>query len=287
MKANEQFSLGALFLNIILFAGKLFAGLISNSVALISDALESLGDILTSVGILIAVRTGNKPADKCHPFGHHRAEPLAGFIVAMFTAIIGFQVVVLGFRRFFKPAQTHITFIVLFIVIVAMLVKLVMYFVFLNKGKKLNSPALTALGIDARNDVVRSIIILAAVISTEFGVFWFESVVAISLGAMLFHSAYFLGIKNVDMLMGKAPSKRFLDHVKREAKKFPNVLGVGDIRAHYAGNSINLEIVVMMNPLMTVKKSHDVASKLRDKIQEHPEINRVFVHIDPASNKSK
>lgn len=281
MKYNEHLSIWALFLNVILFVGKLFAGLISNSVALISDALESLGDILTSIGIWIAVRTGNKPADKCHPFGHHRAEPLAGFIVAMFTAIIGSQVIVLGFKRFFRPSPTNITPIVLFIVISTMVVKLVMHIIFLSKGKQLNSPALIAIGVDARNDVVRSAIVLAAVVSTEFGVFWFESVVAIALGAMLFHSAYELGTKNVDMLMGKAPSKKFLDHIKREAKKFPGILGVGDVRAHYTGNSIHLEIVVMMNPRMTVKKSHDIAADLRDKIETHPEINRAFVHVDP------
>lgn len=287
MKANETLSLWALITNIVLFIGKLFAGLISNSVALISDALDALGDILTSIGIMVAIKTGNKPADKSHPFGHHRAEPLAGFIVAMFTAIIGFQVVILGFKRLFNPVQTKITLLVLVIVLVAMIVKLFMYFIYLNKGKKLNSPALTALSIDSRNDVVRSVVVLAAVVSTKFGIFWFESVIAIALGAMLFHSAYELGIKNIDMLMGKAPSNKFLNHIKREAKKFPNILDVGDVRAHYTGNSIQLEIVVMMNPNMTVKKSHDIAAKLRDKIQEHPEINRVFVHIDPLYSSSK
>lgn len=281
LKSNESLSFWNLSLNFIIFLGKLFAGLVSNSVVLISGSLDALGDILSSVGILVAVRTGNKPADKYHPFGHHRAEPLAGFIVALFTGIIGFQVISMAVRRYFNPQETHITFLVLTIVVVAMLIKLVMYLVFHFKGKQINSPGIIATSIDSRNDVFQSIIVLAAVFATIAGYHWVESLVAIILGFILLYSAYSLGKDNVDMLMGKAPSKEFISHIKKEAKLFPNILKVGAIRAHYAGDEIHLEIVVYMKATMTVKKSHHIAATLRDQLQLHPDINRVFVHIDP------
>ena len=283
LKSNENLSIWALILNLLIFIGKLFAGLISNSVSLLSDSLDALEDIFSSIAILIAIKVGNRSPDDSHPFGYNRAEPLAGFVIALFTAILGFQVISMGVRRLINPEPVFIVSFVFYVIIISMLIKFVMYIVFHKKGLLLNSPALLASAVDSRNDVFRSAIVLAAVISTSQGFIWVGSVVAIVFGIILFYSAYSLGKQNIDMLMGKAPSAKFVTHIKKEAKKFSGINGVGDIRAHYTGNSIQLEIVVKMNPRMTVKKSHEIAANLRDRLQEHPEIGRVFVHVDPSS----
>src|SRR3989337_4256388 len=78
--------------NTFLFGIKITAGLMSNSLAIISDAVNSFTDIVSSVIIFFAVKTSSKQADEGHPFGHHRAEPIAGLIVAIFDGILGFEI---------------------------------------------------------------------------------------------------------------------------------------------------------------------------------------------------
>ena len=85
--------------NIFLFAIKLIAGVISGSLALISDAINSLTDIFASIAIFICVRVSDKEADEGHPFGHHRAEPIAGLIVAILAGVLGFEVIRVSVER--------------------------------------------------------------------------------------------------------------------------------------------------------------------------------------------
>jgi len=89
--------------NIFLFTIKLIAGLLSGSLALLSDAINSLTDIAASMAIFICVRVSDKEADEGHPFGHHRAEPIAGLIVAILAAVLGFEIIRVSMERLIRP----------------------------------------------------------------------------------------------------------------------------------------------------------------------------------------
>src|SRR3989338_11649980 len=91
MKQTKKLIVWAIFANSVLCIAKLIVGLISNSLAVLSDAFNSLTDIVSSIGILIAVKISHKKVDEDHPFGHHRAEPIAGLVIAIFAGILGFE----------------------------------------------------------------------------------------------------------------------------------------------------------------------------------------------------
>ena len=95
MQKKEQITLIGIFFNTLLFVAKIFVGLLSNSLAVMSDAFNSLTDVISSISIFIAVKVSSKKADEGHPFGHHRAEPTAGLIVAIMAGILGFEGAVL------------------------------------------------------------------------------------------------------------------------------------------------------------------------------------------------
>ena len=88
--------------NVVLFVMKIIVGIIYNSIAVISDAINSFTDIIASVIVFISVKVGGKKADKRHPFGHHRAEPIAGLIVAILMGILGFEIITFAFERLIK-----------------------------------------------------------------------------------------------------------------------------------------------------------------------------------------
>src|SRR3989339_259988 len=102
--------------NLILFILKFIAGFLYNSIAVISDAFNSLTDIVASVIVYISVKVSSKKADKGHPFGHHRAEPIAGLIVAIFTGILGFEVIKIAFTRLLTGEKPVISLVPVFVI---------------------------------------------------------------------------------------------------------------------------------------------------------------------------
>ncbi|MDP2907283.1 MAG: cation diffusion facilitator family transporter, partial [Nanoarchaeota archaeon] len=109
--------------NTLLFILKLVAGLISNSIAIISDAINSLTDIIASIVVFICVRMGRKQADDDHPFGHHRIEPIAGLIVAIFISLVGFEIIHVSIDRFITGELVVFSFISASVLIFTMALK--------------------------------------------------------------------------------------------------------------------------------------------------------------------
>src|SRR3989338_9240494 len=157
----KKATLLGIFGNILLFILKVIVGFLYNSIAVISDAFNSLTDIVASVIVYISVKVASKRADKGHPFGHHRAEPIAGLIVAIFTGILGFEVIKISFARLLTGEKTIISLMPIFVLLFTLVLKGFMYFYARNIGRKLNSIAILASAADHRNDVLISSAALA------------------------------------------------------------------------------------------------------------------------------
>jgi len=282
MISLRKITISGIIINLFLFVIKLIAGIFSNSLALLSDAFHSLSDVLASIAVFIAVKVGRKPADATHPFGHHRAEPLAGFVVALLTAILGFEVLTASFRRLVSPAITSIglfAFAVLFITIVT---KIVMFVVFHKKGKEHNSPAVLASAIDARNDVFVSFIALIGIFGAFIGFPVVETIAAIVLAVILFIVAYKLGKTNVDYLMGHAPPPSLLKKIRSRVRTVKGVK-LKAVKAHYVGHFLHLEINIFVSKKLSLKKAHDLGDDVKVVVEQLDFVDNAFVHINPSS----
>ena len=177
MHKSTRITILGILLNAILCTLKFIFGLISNSLAVLSDAFNSLIDIVSSIAIFIAVKVSNQKADEGHPFGHHRAEPLAGVVVAIFAGIIGFEIIREGIEGLIFDKKEIMGIYAIGVLAFTMIVKLIMAVHFLSEGKKLNSPAIKASGIDSRNDVLVSFVALIGVVLYMNGFYLFDSIV--------------------------------------------------------------------------------------------------------------
>ncbi len=269
-------------LNTFLFIIKFIVGILSNSVAILSDAFNSLADILSAIGIFFAVKIGRKPADKSHPFGHHRAEPIAAFTVAVFTALLGVQIIKTSIQRLIKPELSRIDALAIGVLIVTIIIKAGMHLYFKKWSKAHRSPAVTALAIDAHNDVLISSIALLGVLASYFSIPYLESIVAIMLGLWLIKIAYNLGVENVDYLMGKAPCEEMEKTIKATAKKIKGVQGIEKILSHYVGNYLHVEIHIGVDKKISLEKAHNIGDKVKAAIEQLTDVDHCFVHIDPS-----
>ncbi|HEB32575.1 MAG TPA: cation transporter [Spirochaetes bacterium] len=282
MKKNIKIVILGIVVNTILFAIKLFGGIFSGSLALLSDSFNSLMDILASFAIFFAVRTSTKKADKDHPFGHNRAEPIAGLIVAIFAAILGFEVIKNAFQGFFEPRDLKINMLIFVIVIFSIVSKVFMYIVFRREGNKSNSPALLASSVDYRNDILVSISVLMGNFFGYIGYPIFDNIVAFCIGLFIVYSGFKIGLQNVDFLMGKVPGKDIMSRLKEMALSIDGVKNLNDVRAHFLGTFIQVEVHIEVDKKLKTTKSHEIAEAVQNLLQEEEIVDYAFVHVDPV-----
>ena len=278
----KRATLLGIFGNGFLFIIKIIVGFIFNSLALISDALNSFTDIIASVVVYICVKVGSKRADKEHPFGHHRAEPIAGLIVAIFMGILGFEVINAAFSMLLTGEEIIKGFLPIIILILTMLIKFGMYLYTVRVGKKLKSTAILASAADHRNDILVSFSALIGVSGANLGYNFLDPLVAVIIGLWIIKVGYDIGVNNIKFLIGEAPSKDLMESIKKKAFFVKGVRGVHDVRAHYVGVLLHVEVHITVDRKISIYKAHTIGKKVEEKVKELEDINEAFVHIDPV-----
>lgn len=269
--------------NTFLFGIKITAGLMSNSLAVISDATNSFTDIISSIIIFIAIRTSSKQADEGHPFGHHRAEPIAGMIVAIFAGVLGFEILHTSAFKLLEKHGHNIsmqTFAALFISIA---VKIVMSVYFKKVAVATNSPALHASATDSRNDVYVSTAALVGIAGGVYGYPQMDDIAATLISLWIIRSGYKIGAQNIDYLMGKRPDPVIMEEIRKKAVSVPGVMGIRNVLAHYVGNYIHVEISITLDMELTMVQAHNIGVNVREAVEGIDGIHKAFVHIDPIA----
>ncbi len=281
MRQVEKLSLVGVFLNVILFGFKITVGLLSNSLALISDAFNSLGDIVSYTGIYIAIKISHKGADHDHPFGHRRAESIAGFVISIFTFIIAIETIKNAFMGFFETRQYAYEGYAVGVLLFTMVVKSGMAYLYSHAGKNTNSPALKAGAMDSKIDIVVSGIALAGVIGPRLGFPILDSIAAFIISLYIFYGGYKIGMENIDYLMGKSPPQEDIDMIKKIALKVKGVKGTNDVRAHYIGHHIHIEIHIEVDKHISTEISHGIGKDVQRSVESIGFVDKAFIHIDP------
>ena len=175
-RAKEGISTGivGLIVNLILVAIKLLAGLLANSVSILADAMNSLGDSAASILTIAGFYIAKKPADREHPFGHERAEYISGLFTAIIILIVGIQFLITSIERIINPTKVNNSNLVLVLLVVSILIKMALgiYYSVKNKNLSGHSSALHALMKDSLFDtLINSVIIISYVIEINFNLY--------------------------------------------------------------------------------------------------------------------
>lgn len=268
--------------NSALFILKLVAGLMSGSIALISDALNSFTDIVSSIAVFICVRISSKQADEGHPFGHSRAEPVAGLIVAILAGILGFELIRSSFERLFAKPEVSVTSFIVIVPVVTIIVKLIMSWYFKRTARAVHSSAIMASSVDSLMDVFVSFAALIGILGVAFGYPILDPAAGLVISLWIIYTGYKIGVENIDYLMGRAPAPELMEEIKAAAMSVDKVKGLNTVRAHYVGNFIHVEIHIEVDKEMSTGESHSVSDEVEISLDKIDAIDRSFVHIDPV-----
>jgi len=268
--------------NLILFILKFIAGFLYNSIAVISDSFNSLTDIVASVIVYISVKMSSKKADKEHPFGHYRAEPIAGLIVAIFTGILGFEVIKIAFTRLLARESIVASLVPILVLAFTLALKLFMYIYTKKIGIKINSTAILASATDHRNDVLISTAALVGVSGAYLGYAFLDPLVALIIGVWIIVAGYNIGKDNIKFLIGAAPGRELMDKLREISLSVKGVKGIHDVKAHYVGVLLQIEAHISVDKRLTLSKAHAIGKNVSRELEKLEQVDRAFVHIDPV-----
>ena len=146
-------------LNLLLFAGKFIAGILSGAISITADAFNNLTDAGSSIVTFIGFKLSSKPTDRDHPFGHGRMEYVSGFIVSMIIFLVGFELIKSSVEKLINPTEIVFSYLAVIILGVSVLVKLYMYIYNRNIAKKINSVSVKATAKDSLNDCIATFVV--------------------------------------------------------------------------------------------------------------------------------
>lgn len=270
--------------SILLFALKLIAGLTAGSLAIISDALNSLLDILAYSAVYVSVRVHERKPDADHHFGHRRAEPLAGLLVALIATILGISLVKDAvFSLFSTPHAPTLAAGPVAVLVTSMVIRGLLAIRYRAEALRSRSAAMFASYVDSRNDVMASgLALIGYTLGSPI-----DDVAAIAIGAWILYSGGRVGLENLGYLMGAAPSDEVLQRIRETAAATPHVLGLNELKAHYVGDQIHVEVHIELDEALSLREAHDIGVAVRWRLEALDEVQTAFVHIDPVDAKRR
>ncbi len=279
-RTGERTAIVSLILNTVLFGIKLWAGIVSNSVALVADAWHTLSDSISSVAVYIGLRVSARPADKKHPYGHGRAEIISAVVVGVLLAVIGFNFLLESIMRLRSHVEVHYGTVAIVVTIISIVVKEAMaqYSVFV--GKRTHSKALIADGWHHRSDAISSAVILAGIFLGR-KIWWIDGVLGLAVSLMLFYTTYIILRDAVSVLLGESLDRSMKKEIKKLSKEITDHdMHPHHFHAHQYGSHTELTFHIFLPAEMTLKEAHDIASKYEEAVYEKYGMETT-IHIEP------
>uniref|UniRef100_UPI0040569179 cation diffusion facilitator family transporter n=1 Tax=Agathobacter sp. TaxID=2021311 RepID=UPI0040569179 len=272
-----------ILLNIILFAGKFFAGMLSNSIAITADAFNNLSDAGSSVVTLVGFKLAEQKPDSDHPFGHGRIEYLSGLIVSAVILMMAFELIKDSIGKILHPEEVAFSGIIVAILLLSIVGKCYMAYYNLSIGKRIGSAALKATGMDSLSDCISTAVVLAATLVGHYTKLQIDGFCGIAVGCLIFGAGIHAAKETLDPLLGQPPEKEYVDRIEHIVMSFDeNIIGVHDLMVHDYGPgrqiiSLHAEVPAEGDMLAI----HDIVDNLERKLQR--EMGCVAtIHMDPV-----
>ena len=280
-------SIVGILLNILLFIGKMIAGVLTGSVAITADAFNNLSDAGSSFITLIGFVFAGKKADTDHPFGHGRIEYLSGFFVSMIILMMAFELFKSSVKKIVEPESITPTTVTIVILIVSVAAKL--YMAFYNKkiGKKISSDAMLATGTDSLSDAVATTVVLASMVFMELTGKNIDGYCGVFVAMFIFYAGINAAKDTMSPLLGVAPDKEFVEEIKEIVMSYEIVSGIHDMVVHDYGpgrRMVSLHAEVPGN--RNIYEIHDTIDRIEEKIKECLDCEAV-IHMDPVDTDNE
>ena len=262
---------------------KYVAYLMTGSVALFSDALESIVNVLTGIAALVAIRVGAHPPDRRHPFGHHKAEYFSAVLEGALIIVAALVIFHEAYGALLKPRELTDPAAGLLVNGIATALNAGWAWLLINRGRVWKSPALAGDGRHLLSDVITSVGVLAGlVLATVTGWSILDPLLAGLVALNILRMGYGLATSSMSQLLDEAASPEIQARIREAIKaNADGALQAHDIRTRTAGPATFIEFHLVVPGAMSVRAAHDICDRLEDAIEAEIEGAQVVIHVEP------
>ena len=270
-------------LNVLLFAGKYFAGLLSGSIAITADAFNNLSDAGSSLVTLLGFRLGGKKPDPEHPFGHGRLEYISGLVVSGLILLMGMELLRSSIQKIVDPQPIESSPLVLIILVVSVLVKVYMFIYNSRTGRRIDSAAMRATGMDSLSDCIATTVVLLAILIARYTGLQVDGWAGILVSAFIVWAGFNAAKDTISPLLGSPPAQELIDRIEDIVMAHDEVSGIHDLVVHdYGPGRLMISLHAEVSGDGDIYELHDAI----DSIEQ--ELNRelggeTVIHMDPVA----
>lgn len=284
----RNLSLVSVIGNIILSGFKIFAGIVGHSGAMISDAIHSFSDVLTTFIAWIGVKVSKREADDSHPYGHERIECIASLFLGLVLMATGITVGRVGVENILSESYQTLAIprtIALVAAIISIIGKEVMYWYTRYYAKLINSDAFLADAWHHRSDAFSSVGSLIGIAGAMMGFPILDSIASVVICIFIVKVAYDIMkdacIKMLDTSCGDGYEKKLIEYISAH----DDVMGIDMLRSRMFGNKVYVDLEISVDGDKSLWEAHEVAEQVhKDVEQNFLDIKHIMIHVNPVNN---
>ncbi len=268
--------------NLFLFASKLFAGWITNSISITADAFNNLSDAGSSIMTLIGFRMAGKPADPNHPYGHGRIEYISGLLVAIVIILMGFELFLSSVDKIFHPEPMKFEMITVIILLLSIGIKFWMAEFQMKLSKILKSSSMKATAVDSLSDCIATGAVFAGLFISRMGGIHLDGYLGVCVSCFILFAGYNAAKDTIAPLIGQTPDPEFVEQLSHLLASKEEMIGFHDLIIHDYGPGRTMVTVHGEVPYpIDIMYAHDIIDELEMEVKKQLGCN-ISIHMDPV-----
>ncbi|XEC95490.1 cation diffusion facilitator family transporter [Paenibacillus tarimensis] len=285
IKQGEKGAWVSISAYLVLSVLKLGAGFYFVSDALMADGFNNLTDIIASAAVLVGLRISQKPPDQDHPYGHFRAETIAALVASFIMATVGIQVLIGAVRALFAAQQKVPGLSSAWVALGAAVCMFGVYTYNRRLAAKINNQALLAASKDNLSDALVSTGAAIGIIGAQFGLPWLDPVAALAVGLIICKTAWEIFYSSTHALTDGFDASELLT-LRSSIERIKGVKTIKDIKARVHGSNVLIDVIVQVDPGLSLIESHRISDEIERKMQRKRNIMNVHVHVEPLEKEA-
>jgi cation diffusion facilitator family transporter len=283
MSRIQKLAIGSILIGAVVFALKYAAYYLTGSIALYSDALESIINVVTAVAAFLAVRLSAAPADANHPYGHHKVEYFSAVLEGVLIIVAALAILREAYFGFMSPKVMDAPMQGLAINALASVINAFWSWLLIRRGRRLRSPALVADGRHLFTDVVTSVVVIIGLLLVPLtGWAWLDSALAAMVAVNILWSGWGLVKESIGGLMDEALPETTLIRVREIiARNAEGAIEAHDLRTRHAGRMTFIDFHLVVSGGMSVTEAHDICDRLERALKADVEDALITIHVEP------
>ena len=273
----------SIFVNIALSLGKLAAGIIARSGAMISDAVHSASDVLSTLAVMAGIKLASRRADSSHPYGHERVECIFSILLAVILCATGIGIGYSGVTKIIGGGELVVPgALALAAAVVSIIVKELMFQYTKKNAKKIRSTALMADAWHHRSDALSSIGSFIGILGARLGFPICDPIASVIICIFIVKAAWDIFMDAVNQLIDKSGSDEECEKIREVALGTSGVVGVDDLKTRLFGSKMYVDIEIGADGTLPLTEAHAIAQNVHDSIErEFSEVKHCMVHVNP------